>query len=119
LPVESELRSDPDFIDLPAVFRAATGFELKDYLAFGVGVFVWFNEQSYLRNTYSVDRESINPGTFLSQSRIDRDYGSRLLACFTHTYDTALAAIQARPGAPASAPFDFRPFMGAPAVRRP
>jgi hypothetical protein len=34
------------------VFRAATGFELKDYLAFGVGVFVWFNEQSYVRNTY-------------------------------------------------------------------
>jgi hypothetical protein len=56
------------------VFHAATGFELKDYLAFGVGVFVWFNEQSYLRNTYSVDRESINPGTFLSQPMIDGHY---------------------------------------------
>src|SRR5262245_61965776 len=61
LPFDSELRGDPDFVDLPAAFRAATGFELKDYLAFGVGVFVWFNEQSYLRNSYSVDRESINP----------------------------------------------------------
>ena len=114
LPIDSEVRGDPDFTDLPAVFRAATGFELKDYLAFGVGVFVWFNEQSYLRNTFSSDRESINPGTFFSKSRIDRDYGGRLLASFTHTYDTARAAIQARPGAPASAPFDFHPFMERP-----
>jgi hypothetical protein len=114
LPFEREMRGDPDFVDLPAVFHAETGFELKDYLAFGIGVFVWFNEQSYLRNTYSVDRESINPGTLFSQSRIDRNYAGRLLASFTHTYDTARAAIQARPGTPAAAPFDFRPFMDRP-----
>jgi hypothetical protein len=114
LPFDSELHGDPDFVDLPAVFRDASGFELKDYLAFGFGVFVWFNGQSYLRESYLSEHESINPGTFFSTSVIDHDYARRLLASFTHTYDSARAAFQARPGDPAAASYDFRPFMERP-----
>ncbi len=114
LPFDPDLRGDPDFVDLPAVFRDATGFDLKDYLAFGVGLFVWFSDQSYLRGSHSAERESINPGTFFSKSTIDPDYARRLLASFTHTYDSARAAFAARPGDAATSSYDFRPFMERP-----
>jgi hypothetical protein len=114
LPFDPELRGDPDFVDLPAVFRAATGFELRDYLAFGVGILVWFNNQSYLRETYRVDRESINPNTFFSQAAIDPSYARALLDTFLHTYISLRADLEARLGDPARLTYDFLPILAKP-----
>ena len=114
LPFEPELRGDPDFVDLPAVFRAASGFDLKDYLAFGLGIIAWFIEQSYLRGTRNQEHESINPRTFFSGSTIDSSRARRLLATFVHTYDSAKAAFEARPGDQNRLTYDFLPFMAKP-----
>ncbi len=114
LPFDTELRGDADFIDIPAVFRTARGFDLKDYLAFGFGVFLWFSSQSFLRSTYNPEHDSINPNTFFSQSTIDLDYARRLLASFTHTYDSAKGAFEARAGDPGKLSYDFLPFMARP-----
>ena len=114
LPFDPELRGDPDFVDLPAVFLVATGFDLKDYLAFGFVIFHWWSRQSYLRNTYEGAHDGINPDTFFAESTIDRAYAERLLRSFTQNYDAAKTAIAARPGNPARLTYDFLPFMTRP-----
>ncbi len=114
LPLEPELRGDADFVDLPAVFQAASGFDLKDYLAFGIGIIGWFLEQSYLRRTRTPERESINPRTFFSRATIDPGRARRLLATFVHTYDSAKTAFEARHGDQNRLTYDFLPFMAKP-----
>lgn len=114
LPLEPELRHDPDFIDLPATFRAATEFDLKDYLAFGFVIFAWWSRQSYLQRTYDTAHEGVNPDTFFAESTIDRAHTERLLRSFTQNYDEAKTGITARPGDPALRTYDFRPFMERP-----
>jgi hypothetical protein len=114
LPLDPELRSDSDFLDLPAAFRTATGFDLKDYLAFGVAIFLWFSQQSHLRRTYQQQRESLNPHTFFSESKINPNYARRLLDTFVHTYDTARAAFDARLPDAHRLTYDFLPFIARP-----
>ncbi len=114
LPFDPELRGDPDFIDLPAVFRAATGFDLKDYLAFGFAVLAWFLQQSYLRATFRDDHASLNPNTFFSDAAIDPVLARRFLESFVHTRASAKAAFDARAGDASKLTYDFLPFMAKP-----
>jgi len=102
LPSEPHLRGDTDFIDLAVSFQAATGLDLKDYLAFGFMMAGWWGSQSYLRGTYDSTHEAINPATFFANSTIDRTYATRLLWSFVQNYETARAAVAARPGNPAA-----------------
>lgn len=114
LPCEPELRALSDFLDLSSLFRDATGFELKDYIAFGLAILSWFRDQSELRGTYDPIRESMNPETFFSKTLIDPDVAEKLLASLTHTYESVWAAISARGGDPARFSYDFLPFMERP-----
>ncbi len=114
LPLTPEFLRTPDFIDLPAVFQAATGFNLKDYLAFGFALLVWFINQSYLRDTYREEHASINPHTFFSTSTIDPALAHRLLEGFVHTHASAKAAFEARAGDVSRLTYDFLPFMAKP-----
>ncbi len=117
LPLTPELRGDPDYVDLPAVFQAATGFALKDYLAFGSAILFWFIEQSYLRDTYREDHASINPHTLFSTSTIDPALAHRLLESFVHSHASARAAFEARRGDASRLTYDFVPFMAKPLYR--
>ncbi len=114
LPFEAELRHDPDFLDLPATFLAATGFNLTDYLAFGFVIFAWWSSQSYLRGTYDGIHDGINPDTFFAESTMNPAHAERLLRSFTYDYEAAKTAIAARPGNPAHHSYDFRPFLERP-----
>src|SRR5207249_4459438 len=114
LPSAPEFRGDPNFIDLHAVFRMATGFDLKDYLAFGFALLVWFVNQSYLRGSYEEEHASINPHTFFSTSTIDPALAQRLLEGFVHTHASAKAAFEARIGDAGRLTYDFLPFMARP-----
>jgi len=42
MPFENDLRNSPDFMDLPMIFKEATGFELKDYMSLAFAVLSWF-----------------------------------------------------------------------------
>lgn len=114
LPCEPELRALSDFLDLPSLFREATGFELKDYIAFGLAILSWFRDQSELRGTYDPQRENINTETFFSKTLIDPDVTETLLKSLTHTHESARAAISARGGDPSRFSYDFLPFMEKP-----
>jgi len=117
LPLAPEFRGDPDYVDLPAVFRVASGFDLKDYLAFGFALLSWFIEQSYLRDTYQEERARSNPHTFFSTSTIDPALAHRLLENFVHTHTSAKAAFEARIGDASRLTYDFLPFMAKPLYR--
>jgi len=114
LPFAAECRAHPDFLDLPVVFRTATGFDLKDYLAFGFALLTWFLGQSYVRGSFRDDHGAINPVTFFSEATIDATLARRLLQSFTHTHASAPAAFQARAGDATRLTYDFLPFMAKP-----
>lgn len=117
LPNDPELRDDPEFCDLPAIFRDATGFELRDFIAFGLALFPWFIDQSELRGTFTPERQSMNPNTFFSRTRTDPEIARRLLATLSHTHESLIAEVSERvtrqPGTLRDA-YDFLPFMKRP-----
>ncbi len=101
-------------------WRQASGFALRDFIAFGLAISPWFINQSELRGTFTPERQSINPNTLFSQARIDRDVAARLLTNLTHDYDSLVTALRtrlstARPGI--SHAYDFLPFMIKPLYR--
>ena len=120
LPNEPELRDDPDFLDIASIFREATSFALRDFIAFGLAFFPWFIDQSELRGTFTVDRQSINPNTFFSNARIEPETAQRLLEALSHTYGSLASDLRERlarqPGALRDA-YDFLPFMKKPLYR--
>jgi hypothetical protein len=111
---DAHLRQHPDYLDLDAVFKTATGFRLEDYISFGISICTWFITQSVLRQTYEPERQSINPKTFLATTRLDPKTAKQLYAELTHTYESALAAIKARGSDPAKSSYDFLPFLEKP-----
>lgn len=117
IPFEDELRASPDFIDLPGIFKEATGFELRDYMSLGFAVLYWFLEQSRIRGTYQPDHQSINPTTFFSKTTIDPSVPLKMLEGLTHTYNSARAASKARKQGGVGFTYDFLPFMTRPLYR--
>jgi len=117
LPNDPELSDDPEFCDLPTIFRDATGFELRDFIAFGLALFPWFIDQSELRGTFTPERQSMNPNTFFSRTRTDPEIARRLLATLSHTHESLIAEVSERvtrqPGTLRDA-YDFLPFMKRP-----
>jgi hypothetical protein len=120
LPNDPELRNDPDFLDIAAIFRAATGFTLTDFIAFGLALFPWFIDQSELRGTFADDRRSINPSTYFTNARIDPTTAQRLLSTLSHTRDSLVIDLRARlqrhPAVLRDA-YDFLPAMAKPLYR--
>src|SRR2546425_7331591 len=96
LPNDPELRSDPDYLDIPELFQHATGFALRDFIAFGLAISPWFVDQSELRGTFNPERQSINPNTFFSQARVAREVATRLLTSLTHSHESVTQALRTR-----------------------
>jgi len=117
MPYDDELRGSPDFMDLPDIFKEATGFTLMDYISLGFAVLSWFLSQSRMRGTYQPEHQSINPTTFFSKTTIDRSIQLNMLEGLTHTYDSARVAIKERKQGNASFTYDFLPFMTKPLYR--
>jgi hypothetical protein len=120
LPNDPELQRDPSFVDVPAVFRQATGFELRDFIALGLALFPWFIDQSELRGTFTQERRSINPSTYFRNARLDPQIATLLLETLSHTHESLVADLNARI---AQRPttlcdgYDFLPFMRKPLYR--
>jgi hypothetical protein len=114
LPLLPELRASPQFTDLPAVFRDATGLQLGECLALGHALLVWFVSQSLLSDTFQPDHRALDPRQYFAATAVEGDVAQRFLTLLTHTYDSAQAAFRARPGDAARSPYDFRPFMDKP-----